>query len=128
MTERQVKEQYFTKNGVRVVRVEMGRKIKSIRGRVSQKEFAAHIGVRQGTLSRYERGQFTPDIEVLSKIAAYGGTTVIALLAPTWDGVERRKDVALRTLIDEAIRLLRTSAPFRKALQEMVEFIQGIRA
>ena len=47
----------------------IGERIKQIRGKVSQKEFAISIGVAQNTLGNYERGDRTPNADVIVRIA-----------------------------------------------------------
>ena len=47
---------------------------------MTQKEFGKLIGVTQGTVQKYEKGECLPSEEVQEKIAAHGGVTVDWLL------------------------------------------------
>ncbi|WP_081701833.1 helix-turn-helix domain-containing protein [Oleidesulfovibrio alaskensis] len=47
----------------------VGNRIKQIRGRMPQKEFAATLGIAQNTLGGYERDERTPNAEVIVSIA-----------------------------------------------------------
>lgn len=61
---------------------EIGRRIREIRGfDTSQAEFGKMIGVGQSQVSKYERGEILPPVEVLLQIAAVGGKTVDWILA-----------------------------------------------
>jgi transcriptional regulator with XRE-family HTH domain len=55
-------------------------RIKEIRGGLTQKEFGKLIGVTQGTVQKYEKGECLPSEEVQEKIAAHAGVTVKWLL------------------------------------------------
>lgn len=59
--------------------LDVGRRIKQIRGKLRQSEFAEIIGVQQGTISVYEKGRI-PEPLILQRIAEYGKTTVEWLL------------------------------------------------
>jgi transcriptional regulator with XRE-family HTH domain len=54
---------------------EIGKRIRLIRGAVTQDAFADIFGVNQNTVSRWEKGAVLSDEETLEKIAAYGGVT-----------------------------------------------------
>lgn len=47
---------------------ELGKRLVSIRGRVTQKEFARSIGIHKNTLIRYERGERLPDAWVIMQL------------------------------------------------------------
>jgi transcriptional regulator with XRE-family HTH domain len=47
----------------------IGDRIKQIRGRIPQKEFAMTIGVAQNTLGGYERGERIPNADVIVSIS-----------------------------------------------------------
>jgi transcriptional regulator with XRE-family HTH domain len=55
-------------------------RIKRIRGGLTQNDFGKLIGVTQGTVQKYEKGECLPSEEVQRKIAEYGGITVEWLL------------------------------------------------
>ncbi len=72
-----------------------GLKLKSVRARLAlnQSQMAAQIGVSKDTLSRYERGELTPSIDVLKRIVenySSDGVTADSLLLddkpkiPSW--------------------------------------------
>ena len=58
----------------------MGQRIRGIRGKISQREFAGKIGVTQVEVSRYERGMRTPPVEILLKLSTLGNVSVDFLL------------------------------------------------
>jgi transcriptional regulator with XRE-family HTH domain len=64
-------------------------RIRQVRGKLKQSEFADGLGIPRPNLSRYESGR-KPPAEVLQKIADYGGVTVKWLLT----GKEEEKDVS----------------------------------
>jgi transcriptional regulator with XRE-family HTH domain len=55
-------------------------KIRNIKGKLTQSEFAKILGVAQGTINKYENGAILPGEDILKKIANYGGVTVEWLL------------------------------------------------
>ena len=55
------------------------KRIRKIRGELTQAEFAKLFGVNQNTISRWEKGGIT-DLQALERIANYGGVTVQWLL------------------------------------------------
>jgi len=56
------------------------KRIKEIRGSLTQGEFGERIGVKQATVYKYEKGLALPGDLTLKKIADYGGVTVEWLL------------------------------------------------
>ena len=55
----------------------IGRRIREIRGfEMNQADFGHLIGVGQSQVSKYERGEILPPVEVLVRIAAAGGKTL----------------------------------------------------
>ncbi|MBI3610318.1 MAG: helix-turn-helix transcriptional regulator [Nitrospirae bacterium] len=63
-----------------VSKTQVGQRIRTIRGKMNQTNFAKMIGVRkQNYVSRYEHGRI-PNSELLVKIAHYGKVTVDWLL------------------------------------------------
>ncbi|MFK5947792.1 MAG: helix-turn-helix transcriptional regulator [Methylococcales bacterium] len=60
--------------------IEIGKRIKTIRGDKNQEEFAALLGVKRGAISNYEKGRRLPNNEVLEAIGNIGNTTVSWIL------------------------------------------------
>ena len=58
----------------------IGKRIRLIRGKLTQKAFAEIFGVNQNTVSRWEKGIVLSDEETRKKIAEYGGVTIEWLL------------------------------------------------
>lgn len=58
--------------------IQVGLRIKSIRGAATQKEFAERLGVARTSLARYEAGENAPDAEFLLK--AY----TVCQIEPLW--------------------------------------------
>lgn len=56
---------------------EIGQRIVELRGERGQKDFAEALGVHKNTLSRYERGERSPDSEFLVRLTRLGYN-------PTW--------------------------------------------
>ena len=51
----------------------IGARIRQVRGKVLQEEFATVLGVSQGQLSKIERGKLAPTVEVLLQLVARFG-------------------------------------------------------
>jgi len=55
----------------------VGRRIREIRGfDLSQAEFGKMLGVPQNTLSKYERGQAAPTLDLLLRLKAHSSKTI----------------------------------------------------
>lgn len=61
----------------------LGERIRSVRGAISQTEFSNTFGINQNTLSRYERGERTPDAEFIALICERFGISPVWLLFGT---------------------------------------------
>jgi transcriptional regulator with XRE-family HTH domain len=74
-------------------------RIKNIRKEkgLTQAEFGALMGVRQGTINKYESGRI-PDLSILKKIADYGGVTVEWLLHGEKAGPPQLREAAPEAL------------------------------
>ena len=72
-----------------VSKSQVGQRIRAIRGKMNQTDFARTIGVRkQNYVSRYEHGRI-PNPELLVRIANYGKVTVDWLLTGRGKGPRR---------------------------------------
>ena len=49
----------------------LGKRIKAARGNITQQDISIHIGIAQNSLSRYERGEKTPDAKFLENFCSY---------------------------------------------------------
>ena len=55
----------------------IARRIREIRGfDLNQGQFAKRLGISQAQLSKYERGQNIPTIEILLKLKAFSGKNI----------------------------------------------------
>lgn len=55
----------------------VGRRIREIRGfDLTQAQFADMLGIRQNTLSGYEKGRIVPTLEMLIKLKTYSGKSI----------------------------------------------------
>ncbi len=54
----------------------IGQRIRELRGKSTQEEFAKELGVSQAQLSKYELGQSAPPLGFLTKLRAARGKTV----------------------------------------------------
>lgn len=59
---------------------DIGKRLKKLRGRLSQREFAKKIGLPHKTYQRYEYGEGVPKVDTLEKIAKKESVTVDWLL------------------------------------------------
>ena len=66
--------------------VAVGRRIRELRGKVLQDDFAPSLGITQGQLSKIERGKLAPSIDLLLRLRERGGWSVDWILT----GKERR--------------------------------------
>jgi transcriptional regulator with XRE-family HTH domain len=74
----------------RVSKSHVGQRIRTIRGKINQTDFAKMIGVRkQNYVSRYEHGRI-PNPELLVRIANYGKVSVDWLLTGRGKGPKSR--------------------------------------
>lgn len=74
----------------KVSSMQVGQRIRLIRGKTTQTDFAKLIGVRkQNYVSRYEHGRI-PNPDLLVKIANYGKVTVDWLLTGRGKGPKSR--------------------------------------
>ncbi len=56
--------------------VAIGRRIRQIRGKGRQDDFAPSLGITQGQLSKIERGKLAPNIDLLLRLRERGGRSV----------------------------------------------------
>jgi len=56
--------------------VAIGRRIRELRGKVLQDDFAPALGMTQGQLSKIERGMQAPSIDLLLRLRERGGRSV----------------------------------------------------
>ena len=55
--------------------IEMGSRIRMLRGSISQSDLAEQIGTSQGTIAKYEKGM-KPDVEILLRMSNYFRVTM----------------------------------------------------
>jgi transcriptional regulator with XRE-family HTH domain len=63
--------------------VGIGRRIRELRGQVTQEELARTLGISQAQLSKYEAGQTAPPLGVLAKLTKWSGRTTDWILTGT---------------------------------------------
>ena len=73
------------------------KRIKRIRGGLSQAAFGKILGVTQGTVQKYEKGEILPSEEVQKKIAAHGGISEKELLYGEKENLNRLQDLEAET-------------------------------
>lgn len=56
---------------------------------LTQREMSEKLGVKQNTLSQYEKGKREPGINMLRKLADLFGCTIDDLLRETQEGAEK---------------------------------------
>ena len=54
----------------------LGERIRSIRGVLTQVDFAEALGIKQAMISRYEAGKETPSPRILLRMAIYSGQSI----------------------------------------------------
>jgi transcriptional regulator with XRE-family HTH domain len=64
------------RGGVFVSLKEIGKRIRSLRGKENQTEFAGRLGVSQGQLSRYEKGAAAPSLDSLVRLKNKSGKSI----------------------------------------------------
>lgn len=62
------------------IALEIGKKIKILRGKKSQDVFASELGISRGALSFYENGERTPDAKFVYKVCILTGVSADWLL------------------------------------------------
>ena len=66
-----------TKSQLHADLIAIGRRIRQLRGfEETQAEFAKRLGIGQTQLSKYERGENAPTLEILIKLRALSGKTL----------------------------------------------------
>ena len=64
----------------------IGRRIREIRGfELTQAQFGKILGIGQTQLSKYEKGQNAPTVELLAKLSAHSGRTIDWIVKGTDD-------------------------------------------
>jgi transcriptional regulator with XRE-family HTH domain len=58
--------------------IQIGKRLKKIRGGISQKEFSSKLGVSQATIARYENGSRSPDADFIQLLVVHYG------IEPMW--------------------------------------------
>lgn len=61
-------------------KLEIGLRVKELRGKLTQQEFANLLGVGRVSIARYETGERTPDAEFLFKAQQILGADIVYLL------------------------------------------------
>lgn len=61
-------------------KLEIGLRVKELRGKLTQQEFANLLGVGRVSIARYETGERTPDAEFLFKAQQVLGADIVYLL------------------------------------------------
>lgn len=90
---------------------EMGARIRTIRGALSQAKLAEIIGVSQGTIGKYEKGMM-PSSDSLLRIAEYGGKSA------NWirNGIEDIKPMSIAEITS-------SYSPEAKTIAQTIEMI-----
>ncbi|MDC8804257.1 helix-turn-helix transcriptional regulator [Halomonas pacifica] len=90
---------------------DVGHRLKLIRGELSQAAFADKVGVHKNTLGGYERGERSPDAEILRALVGLGynanwvltgeGPERLTALGDAYTGVGEPEKVFGRTLVED---------------------------
>jgi transcriptional regulator with XRE-family HTH domain len=108
-------------------RLPLGDKIRSARAQRGwkQKHLAAEVDVEPITVSRWERGATTPDLDVLSLVAEATGKPLTYFVddKPTDGGLRleeavERIEAAATRIADEAERMSQSIAELRRTLRQ----------
>lgn len=70
-------------------------RIRTLRGRKKQDEFAKELGIHTNTLGRWERGQAEPDISTAQKICTLLGVSPYWLLSGDGPMLDKDRDIKL---------------------------------
>jgi transcriptional regulator with XRE-family HTH domain len=83
----------------------IGARIRSIRGDLSQAEFADRVRIKQAMISRYEADKEVPSSKVLLRIAQYGGSSMEWILTGRFTTSAHRASKSGFISLDERIDL-----------------------
>lgn len=72
--------------------------------KISQDELARNAGVTKSTISKYERGDITPNLDIAKNVASYFGVTVDSM---TGEGIEGTGQVITERSFKEVIGMPR---------------------
>lgn len=96
---------------------------------LSQAAFAARVGVNEMTVSRWERGAQTPDMDHLERISDLGNITVQDLLGDTSNGdgpkVQLRREELVSRRLDRVETEVREIRSMLQALIARIEDLHG---
>lgn len=78
------------------LKAEIGQKIRSIRGKTKQKDFAKLIGIHKNQLNRYETGKSLPRPDTYKKIFRFSqtSTTIYSDASHLKEGLVKDREVA----------------------------------
>ncbi len=93
---------------------EIGKRIRNIRGELSQKQFAELIGIHKDQLSRYERGVTLPRPKLLKKMAEHGEISTECLF-----------DMGEFKLLSRKSNITILSTSTKKLLNSVVEILES---
>jgi len=105
--------------------IEIGKRLKQLRGPLSQREFAKKIGISYRAYQNYEVGKRIPHVHVLSKIAEIFNTTTDWILTGLADIEKARKLEALKRthIVEELLERLEGSLEREEKL--IYKYIKG---
>ena len=93
---------------------------------LTMKKLGAKLGVAESTVSLYESGKRTPDVETVKRIAEYFNVSVDYLLGLTDEKEGPLAEISEGTLNDELISRVLALSPEDRLKVDI--FVQGIEA
>ncbi len=99
-----------------------GQRIRNIRGTLTQSDFAARIGFKQVDISRAERAERPPSIELLLAVALYSGETVDYILTGVKNGVAAETSPTYGSSI-ELLFIGNLDTPSKRTLRQLARLL-----
>lgn len=99
-----------------------GQRIRNIRGPLTQEAFAARIGFNQVDISRAERAERPPSIELLLAVALYSGETVDYILTGVKNGVAAESSPVYGSSL-ELLFIGNLDTPSKRTLRQLARLL-----
>jgi transcriptional regulator with XRE-family HTH domain len=99
---------------------EIGRRLRQVRGKIKQKEWAETIGCQQAYVSQVENGITKPSLDYLVKASQITGVSIDEILGIQKEPVESEKATLATMQIKDEIE------PYFKKKEELIQKIKNL--